>query len=87
MRTVSHREMRNSSGEILRAVAAGETIRVTNNGRLAALIVPAPADPLDDLIERGQARAAVLPATGFAGIPRRGSERSGADIVEDLRGR
>lgn len=36
MRTVTHREMRNGSGEILRAVAAGETVQVTNNGQIAA---------------------------------------------------
>jgi prevent-host-death family protein len=32
MRSVSHREMRNEIGRILRAVAAGESVLVTNNG-------------------------------------------------------
>jgi hypothetical protein len=32
-----------SSGEILRAVAAGETVQVTNNGQVAAVISPPPA--------------------------------------------
>ena len=45
MRTVTHREMRNQSGDILRHVADGETIQVTNHGRVAALIVPPGADP------------------------------------------
>ena len=85
VRTVSHREMRNNSGEILRAVAAGETVQVTNNGRVAALIVPPPSDPLDELIERGRARAALVPATGFAAIPRVSSELSSAQIIDDLR--
>lgn len=40
MDTVTHREMRNRSGEILRRVEAGESIQVTNNGRPAAVIVP-----------------------------------------------
>ena len=40
METVTHREMRNRSGEILRRVEAGESVRVSNNGHLAALIVP-----------------------------------------------
>ena len=49
MNTVTHREMRNNSGEILRRVEAGESIQVTNNGRVAALIVPPSGDPLTDL--------------------------------------
>ena len=52
METVTHREMRNRSGEILRRVEAGETLQVTNNGHLAALIVPAGNDPLDGLFAR-----------------------------------
>jgi prevent-host-death family protein len=86
MRTVTHREMRNNSGEILRAVAAGETIRVTNNGRVAALIVPPPEDPLDDLVARGQARPALLPLGGFGSIRRQKSDLSTAEILDDLRG-
>src|SRR4051812_18881190 len=51
MRTVTHREMRNSSGEILRAVAAGESVQVTNNGQIAAVISPPPSgDPLAELV-------------------------------------
>lgn len=87
MRTVTHREMRNSSGEILRAVAAGESVRVTNNGRVAALIVPPPADPLEDLIEQGKARPALAPPAGFADIPRGTSSVSTEEIIRDLRGR
>ena len=49
MRTVTHREMRNSSGEILRAVAAGETVQVTNGGQVAAVISPPGLSPLEQL--------------------------------------
>lgn len=87
MRTVTHREMRNSSGEILRAVAAGESIRVTNNGRLAALIVPPPTDPLEELIEQGRARPALRPPGGFAALPPTTSTLSTAEIIADVRGR
>ena len=87
VRTITHREMRNSSGEVLRGVAAGETIQVTNNGRVAALIVPPPTDPLDELIERGAARAALVPRAGFAGIPRQESDTTSEEIIDDLRGR
>jgi prevent-host-death family protein len=65
MRTVTHREMRNQSGEILRQVAAGETIQVTDNGRVAALIVPPNTDPLTDLISRGQVRVARTPPSSL----------------------
>lgn len=85
MRTVTHREMRNNSGEILRAVAAGETVRVTNNGRLAALIVPPPDDdPIADLIARGQARAAIAPRR-FSDLTPVHLDVSTREIIEDLR--
>lgn len=84
MRTVTHREMRNSSGEILRAVAAGETVQVTNNGRVAALIVPPPSDPIADLIDRGRARAAIAPRR-FGEIPRARLDETSAQIIADLR--
>jgi prevent-host-death family protein len=87
MRTVSHREMRNSSGEILRAVAAGETVQVTNNGRVAALISPPGPDMLTQLIEQGRAKRARRPITDLASIQRRSSELTSAEIVEDARGR
>lgn len=87
MRTVTHREMRNSSGEILRAVAAGESIRVTNNGRVAALIVPPPTDPLEELIEQGRARPALRPPGGFEALRPTTSTLSTAEIIADVRGR
>lgn len=76
--------MRNNSGEILRAVAAGETIQVTNNGRLAALIVPPPTDLIAELIDRGRARAAVAPRQ-FSAIERVRSDQTSTEIIEDLR--
>ena len=39
-RTINQRELRNDSGEILRAVEAGESFVVTRNGVPAAQIVP-----------------------------------------------
>lgn len=40
MRTISHRELRNNSGEVLREVAAGETVAVTNRGEVVAHLTP-----------------------------------------------
>lgn len=84
---MTHREMRNQSGEILRRVADGETIEVTNNGRPAALIVPPGADALTDLLSRGQVRVARNPASSLRSISRRTSTTSSEAIVADVRGR
>ena len=47
MDSITHREMRNNSAEVLRRVEAGESLQVSNHGRPAALIVPVGNDPLD----------------------------------------
>lgn len=78
--------MRNSSGEILRAVAAGETVEVTNNGQVAALITPPGSDVLTRLVELGQARQARRPAADLAAIDRRPARLTSAEIVKDVRG-
>jgi len=79
--------MRNQSGEILREVADGETIQVTNNGQVAALIVPPGADPFADLISRGQVRVARRPSSSLRSITRRKSTVDSQTIVADVRGR
>lgn len=87
MKTVTHREMRNQSGDILRQVADGETIQVTNHGQVAALIVPPSGDTLTDLISRGQVRVARNPASNLRTIVRRKAIRDSQTIVADVRGR
>jgi prevent-host-death family protein len=87
MRVVTHREMRNQSGEILRHVADGETIQVTNNGQVAALIVPPGTDSLADLASRGQVRVARNPTSNLRSIVRRKSTIDSQAIVADIRGR
>lgn len=87
METVTHREMRNRSGEILRRVEAGETVGVSNNGHPAALIVPVGGDPLDGLVARGEARPARTGTDALAAITRVVSPVSSQDLVEDGRGR
>ncbi len=87
MRTVTHREMRNQSGDILRHVADGETIQVTNNGQVAALIVPPGTDPLADLVSRGQVRVARTPPSSLRSIVRRKGTADSQAIVADVRGR
>ena len=87
METVTHREMRNNSGEILRRVDAGESIRVTNNGRIAALIIPPTADALAELAQRGQLRPALRAVTSLRTIRRRTARRTSEEIVADARGK
>ncbi|MGH2869842.1 MAG: type II toxin-antitoxin system Phd/YefM family antitoxin [Solirubrobacteraceae bacterium] len=87
MKTVTHREMRNNSGEILRAVAAGESIRVTNNGQVAAIITPPSADPLADLTARGQLRPARRPLSDLSSVRRRKPDRPSSELLRDVRGR
>ena len=87
MRTVTHREMRNSSGEILRVVAAGETVQVTNNGQIAAVISPPHGGSLDRLVAQGQARPARRGVADLSSIRRRTAKRTAAELVEDARGR
>lgn len=84
MRTVTHREMRNNSAEILRAVAAGEDILVTNHGEPAALITRPHLTPLDVLIATGQAR---LPTKDLRSLrlPTKKASVTTKEILDDLR--
>lgn len=86
MREITHRQMRNESAEVLRRVAAGETILVTNNGRPAAVIGPPPGDALSLLSDRGELREALAPPASLQSITRRTSTKTTAEIVADVRG-
>ncbi len=78
--------MRNNSGEILRRVEAGESVQVTNNGRVAAVIVPPSSDPLADLARRGQLRAARREPSALLDVRRRTARRTSDQILADSRG-
>ena len=59
MASVGIRELRQRASELLRRVEAGETIEVTDRGRLVALLGPAVvAGPLDRLRSSGEVIAA-----------------------------
>ncbi|MBW0101292.1 type II toxin-antitoxin system Phd/YefM family antitoxin [Pseudonocardia sp. KRD291] len=79
-RTIPHRELRNNSSAVLRDVAAGETVHVTNNGEVVAVLVPPP--------RAGVASLRVRPATvrgGFAGLARVRMDRPVQDVLDELR--
>jgi len=78
--------MRNSSGEILRAVAAGESVQVTNNGQVAAVISPPSIGSLDQLIAQGHVRPARRDVADLSAIRRSSAVHTSAELVENARG-
>lgn len=61
MASIGIRELRQRASELLRRVARGETIEVTDRGRRVAILSPAPeGSPLDRLRALGE----IEPATG-----------------------
>ncbi len=85
MTSISHREMRNNSAEVLRRVESGEELVVTNHGRPVARLLPVSSSVLDDLERRGELRRARL---GWSTLPLPSPASDGAtsaEIVADLR--
>jgi prevent-host-death family protein len=58
MERIGLRELRQNASQYIARVARGETVEVTQRGRLVARIVPAGDDSWEDLILRGE----VIPA-------------------------
>lgn len=58
MERIGLRELRQNASKYIARVAQGETVEVTQRGRLVARIVPAAPDTWEDLILRGD----VIPA-------------------------
>lgn len=79
--TVSHRELRNRSGEVLHAVEAGETYTVTSRGKAVARLVPVTEAVFDLPLRRPAAVRG-----GFAQLARHSIATSSAETLADLRG-
>ncbi|GAA1186893.1 type II toxin-antitoxin system Phd/YefM family antitoxin [Pseudonocardia alaniniphila] len=80
-RTISDHELRNNSSAMLHDVQAGETIAVTNNGEVVAVLVPPPLRPGAVLpIQRAAVKG------GFADLPRVQLDHPLKDDLDDLRG-
>jgi prevent-host-death family protein len=87
VRTISHRELRNNSAEVLRAVAGGETIEVTNHGEVAAVLVPPSLTPYERLLTAGKVREPRKdPPVDLRKIPRVSAPVSSGEIIADVRG-
>ncbi len=78
--TISQRELRNSSGEILRAVAAGKSFVITNNGVPVAELRPRASVNEKPSITRPARR--VDPFT----VPTRRIDGDPQAILDDLKG-
>lgn len=92
--TISQRELRNQSGEIMRRVRGGESFLVTSNGVVTALLTAPPADLDDDAVVAARVRSITArPARGRLDVdalpPRRrlrDDELPAEDLVRELRG-
>jgi prevent-host-death family protein len=86
--SVGLRELRHRTSEVLARVRHGETIDVTEYGRLIARIVPVeerePAPVLDRLISAGRVKLGVRPGYRPRMRPGTGSDRLG-DALAELR--
>ena len=86
MESITHREMRNQSAEVLRRVGAGESLIVTNNGNPVAVLSPVGRDVIAELAALGQVRRATRPVSDLAKIPLVKSDITTAEIIADVRG-
>ena len=86
MTTIPHRELRNQSSKILERVKNGETIDVTNNGEVAATLIPPAASPFERLLLSGSVRQASQNPADFRLLHRVASEAGTPEILADLRG-
>ena len=85
MTTIPHRELRNQSSKILERVKNGETISVTNNGEVAATLIPPSTTPFEQLLRSGSIRPAATARVDFRKLQRVVSTTSTADLLADLR--
>jgi len=80
-RTIPHRELRNNSGAVLRDVQAGETVYVSNNGEVVAVLIPPPRGADASLrIRRATIRG------GFADLERVQIAEPVRNVLDELRG-
>jgi len=81
MESISHRELRNESGRILKAVAAGESFTITNNGEPVAQLIPIDHPRPGAPVSRPRRRKG-----GFSELPRYRVDETIQEMIDDLRG-
>jgi len=86
MSRVGIRELRDNVSALIRRVAAGETIDVTDHGHPVARIVPFRAhSALDQMLADGRATPATADLLDFEPPPRQPGEQLLSDALEELR--
>lgn len=86
MQSVGIRELRASLSGIMRRVAGGEAVEVTDRGRVVARIVPVRhRSTLDQLISEGRASSAEGDLLRHEPPPRQPGERSLSEALAELR--
>ncbi len=79
--TIAHRDLRNRSAEILRAVQDGQTYEITNHGVVVAVLSPLPEPPFGGLQVRPARRR-----HAFGDLPPPVSvEEASSDALDELR--
>lgn len=84
MQTITHRELRNRSADVLRAVEAGETFQITNHGRIAAVLSPPTLSRLDQLRAAGLVQPADL-TIDIRRLKRVRHEKTTQEMIDELR--
>lgn len=75
--TISQRQLRNQSGEVLRRVAAGESFLVANDGVPTAVLSPVRPSTQEQLVSSGLLTAPRAPRR-FAAVLRKRTTAGGA---------
>ncbi|RGE19022.1 type II toxin-antitoxin system Phd/YefM family antitoxin [Leucobacter sp. wl10] len=77
MATITHRELRNNSAEVLRRVADGEAMEVTNRGVVVAHLSPAATPALPFPVSRAARRSG-----GWSTLPKVTLDRPVNEIID-----
>lgn len=81
MATITHRELRNNSADVLRRVVAGEAMEVTNRGVVVAHLTPVAAPILPFPVSRPARRRG-----GWSALPQVTLGETVRQIIDDERG-
>ncbi|WP_375425772.1 type II toxin-antitoxin system Phd/YefM family antitoxin [uncultured Friedmanniella sp.] len=85
MQRIGVRDLRQHASRYLASVKAGETVEVTERGRLVALLVP--PDPARSARDRLVAEGRLLPGTGRLVLPDLvDADVTTEELLDDLRG-
>jgi len=80
MVTITHRELRNHSADVLRRVAAGEAMEITNRGVVVAYLSPAATPSLPFAVSRPARRSG-----GWSALPKVALGRPVNEIIDEER--